>query len=322
MKKLAVYIYLLVALGNVCVAQDPHFTQYQSAPFTVNPAYVGSFNGVVRCISNYRQQWDNLAEPYVTSAFALDSKIGLNKDQKPINVGFQFLNDRTMNGVFRSNYLGVTVGYHVNLDQEGFQTIGAGLSSTFGNRRIDYSSVSFDQQFTSGGFDLTLPSGEAALSSMKPFVTVGAGLLYRYDNSESGEFFEFGLSAFHLNKPKQTFLSDPKEYLPVRVSSQVAYQKYLGEKTILNLNLLFQNQAKINYWLGGASIGEVVDSKNTLIGVGASFRTKDAVSPYIFGEYSNFRLGMSYDFLVSNLKKATSRTRSFEFSLQWVLKKN
>ena len=39
--------------------QDPHFTQFNAAPITINPNYVGVFDGNVRITSNQRRQWFN-----------------------------------------------------------------------------------------------------------------------------------------------------------------------------------------------------------------------------------------------------------------------
>ena len=311
--------FLFISLAH---GQDPHYTQFFSAPFTVNPAYVGVFDGQYRAMCNYRQQWDNIAAPYITSTIGMDLKLVQEGGSKnPFNVGLQLMNDRSMNGVFKSNYFGLMASYHVTLDNEGYQTLGAGLSSSFGDRRIDYSTVTFDQQFTSGGFDVNLPSGESALQNMKPFISIGAGLLYRYDNDEKGEYFEFGASGFHFNKPKQTFLADPNEFLPVRISLQGSYQKYVNDYTILNIKALYQTQAKAQYLLGGLSVGKIIGDQKNLVGLGVWYRTSDAVSPYVFGEYSRIRLGLTYDVAVTDLKNVRKPSRSFEFSLQWRLRR-
>ena len=314
----------LFGVSKLSVAQDPHYTQFYAAPFTVNPAYVGVFEGQYRAMMNYRQQWDNLAAPYITSTLGMDLKLGKSAvaGQNPFNIGMQLMNDRSMNGVFKSNYFSLLASYHVQLDNDGYQSLGAGLSTSFGDRRVDYTNVTFDQQFTSGGFDVSLPSGENALQNMKPFVTVGAGLLYRYDNMEKGEFFELGASGYHFNKPKQTFLADPNEYLPVRISFQGSYQRYLSDDILLNVKALYQNQARAQYLLGGVSVGKLISDKQNIVGLGVWYRSSDAVSPYVYGEYKNIRLGLTYDVTVSDLKNISRPSRSFEFALQWRLKRN
>ena len=70
---LIVVLLMLTICGR---AQDPHYTQFFAAPFTVNPAYTGVFTGKARFMSNYRQQWGNAIDPYVTATAAMDIKVG------------------------------------------------------------------------------------------------------------------------------------------------------------------------------------------------------------------------------------------------------
>ena len=117
--------------------------------------------------------------------------------------------------------------YHVKLDEAETQTLGAGLSFNYGSRRIDFSNITFDRQFTSGGFDLSLPNGESAMQNMKPFFSVGAGLLFRMSDPMAGTFFDIGFSGYHFNRPVQTVMDDPNQILPIRWSGQASFQKYL-----------------------------------------------------------------------------------------------
>lgn len=302
-------------------AQDPHFTQFYSAPFTVNPAYTGVFEGSFRMMSNYRQQWNSLASPYTTALVALDAKIGNKKDvgQNPFNVGMQLMTDKSMKGAFMSNYASVVTSYHVPLDVDGYESLGAGLTFSYGQRKLDFSSLTFDSQFTSGGYDQTLPSGETALQDMKPFVSIGAGVLYQYRDADFGNYFDVGFSAYHVNQPKQTFLADDQQYLPIRFSGQISYQHYISENGIINLKGLYQNQGKVEYFLGGATYAKVLNQNKDMIGLGAYYRTGDAISPIVFFEFSDVQVGFSYDILNSNLKNAPKPLRSMEFSLQWRL---
>lgn len=319
-RNLAIYL-LTLWLGNLnAEAQDPHYTQFFAAPFTVNPAYTGVFNGQARFTSNYRQQWGNAIDPYVTATAAFDAKIGSAEPdrQHPFNMGVQFMNDRSMKGTFRSNYISATASYHVALDEQGRANLGAGLMGTYGNRRIDFSALSFDEQFSSGGFDRSLPTGESALQQMKPFVSIGAGLLFGFNDPDNGTFFDLGVSGFHFNKPEQTVLKDKNQFLPVRYSVQANLQRFVGEKGLLNIRTIYQSQAAVEYFSAGLSIGSMFgDSQENTVGAGLWYRSSDAVSPYVFMDYNRMMIGLSYDVVVSNLNKAPKPIRSIELSLQW-----
>jgi type IX secretion system PorP/SprF family membrane protein len=319
--KSVVVLILFFFLHYAVNGQDPHFTQFPSAPFTVNPAYAGVFNGKVRFMSTYRQQWANLVDPFTTSVVAADAKIGLidpDQGQHPLNIGLQLMQDKSMAGAFRSSYGGLLASYHVNLDAENNQSIGAGLSVNYGNRRIDFSDISFDRQFTSGGYNLSLPNGEAAMQNMKPFYSVGAGLLFRSGNPISGTFFDIGFSGYHFNKPIQTVFNDPKQVLPVRWSGQLSFQQYISDINLLNIRALYQQQAEVSYMLAGISYARLFgDDEQNMIGAGVWYRTGESFAPYAFVEYNAFQVGFSYDINYNTLKKALTPASSFELSLQW-----
>ena len=318
LKLLVVQFFFSVALLH---AQDPHFTQFSAAPFTVNPAYTGVFNGSARFMSNYRQQWANLVDPFTTAVVAGDVKIGrieAEQDQHPFNIGIQLMQDKSMAGAFKSSYGGLTASYHVNIDAAESQSIGAGLSINYGNRRIDFSDVSFDKQFTSGGYNLSLPSGEAAMQNMKPFYSVGAGLLFKSSNPISGTFFEAGFSGYHFNKPVQTVMDDPNQVLPIRWSGQVTFQQYISDVNLINIRGLYQQQAEVSYLLAGFSYGRLFgDDEEKMIGAGLWYRSGESFAPYAFIESNGLQIGFSYDITYNNLKKVLSPASSFELSLQW-----
>ncbi len=272
-------------------------------------------------MSNYRQQWGNAIDPFTTAIVSADAKVGKQKNdgQNPFNIGIQMMSDRTMRGAFKSNYLTATASYHVQMDQDGYKSLGAGLMASYGDRRIDFMNQSFDAQFASGGFNLSLPTGESALKNLEPFMTVGAGLLYRYENQETGDFFDIGASVFHLNRPRQSALGDENQFIPIRYSAQISYQKYLNETSILSLRGLYQNQASVEYMLAGFSYAKLIGRNSDMIGAGLWYRTSDAVSPYVFTEFNKVKIGISYDVIISDLSKAPAPVRSYEFSLQWRL---
>lgn len=311
---------LFLFVVKSAVAQDPHFTQFDAAPFTVNPAYTGVFNGKARFMMNYRQQWANLVDPFTTAVVAGDFKIGEQKlveGQHPFNLGVQLMQDQSMGGAFKSNYLGLMASYHVVLNEADDQSIGAGLSFNYGNRRIDFADISFDRQFTSGGFNLSLPNGEAAMQNMKPFYSVGAGLLFRSGNPLSGTFFDIGFSGYHFNKPIQTVFDDPNQKLPIRWSGQMTFQQYLNDVSLINFKALYQNQAQTKYLLAGISFARILgDNNQYMMGAGLWYRSGESIAPNTYFEFNQIRIGLSYD-VSNNLKKVSTPANSFELSFQW-----
>jgi type IX secretion system PorP/SprF family membrane protein len=317
------YLLFSILFSFSLLAQDPHFTQFFSAPFTINPAYTGVFDGRLRVMTNYRQQWANFVTPFTTAVIAGDVKVGSLQGvstQQPINIGMQLMQDQSMGGAFRSSFAGLLASYHVNVDAVGDRSLGVGLSFNYGNRIMDFSSLSFDRQFASNGFNLSLPNGEAAMQNMKPFYSIGAGLLYRYASPLNGTFFDIGLSGYHFNKPVQTIFDDPLRILPVRWSAQVTVQQYVGDVSLINIKAIYQKQASIEYVLTGLSMARSFGDENQfLVGTGFWYRLGESVAPYAFCEVSGLKIGFSYD--VTNItKQPLAPASSLELSLQWRIK--
>ena len=341
LKILIINIYICFN-GVYIYAQDPHFTQFYNSPLTVNPAYTGVFatQGSTtnsRVLTNYRSQWNNSQSPYNTGTIQFDSKLGSQDDgnviQNPFNLGLLCMYDQSLNGAFKSSYLmgtgslNIPVGESGNNGFDGYsKSLGLGFGAVYGNRRVDLSQISFSQQFSSGGFDLSMPNGEVGLNNMKPFFSLNAGLLYQSISGEGRENeFKIGFSGYHLNKPKQTFYNDPMQIIPMRFAFQIEYLKRSTTNySFLETKLIYQNQASINYLLLSAIYNINIggnDYENS-IGFGANYRLNDAISPYFALAISGFRFGCSYDITTSKLKTGLVPARSMEVSMQFILSKS
>lgn len=328
---------------SLCIyAQDPHFTQFYNSPLTVNPAYTGVFNTIgsttnIRVLSNYRSQWNNSLSPYTTGTLQFDSKLGSQVDgnviQNTFNLGLLGMYDQSLNGAFKSSYIMGTGSLHIPVGvsrNNGFygytKSIGLGFGAAYGNRRVDLSQISFSQQFSSGGFDLTLPNGEVGLNNLKPFLSLNAGLLYQSKSGNDRENeFKIGISGYHLNKPKQTFFDDPLQVIPMRFAFQMEYLKRNTTNfSFLETKLIYQYQQSINYLLLSAIYNINIGGINyeNSIGFGANYRLNDAISPYLGLAISGFRFGCSYDMTTSKLKTGLIPARSMEFSMQFILSKS
>ena len=69
MKKLFTLI-IFLGYWATLLAQDPEFSQYYAAPLYLNPAFTGT-TADHRFIANFRNQWPNVAQGYVTYAASM-----------------------------------------------------------------------------------------------------------------------------------------------------------------------------------------------------------------------------------------------------------
>lgn len=345
MKKLKISFVVLAILLWIgrAVAQDPSFSQFFSSPLNVNPALTAQINSKWRAISNYRSQWIGPNEPYTTGTISFDSKIFQNladnyvDEITRVGIGGMMLYDQTLGGALKSSFASLNLSGNVRLkegngtEMNGFkirhiskirmdaaaeQRIGAGIGISYGNRRVDFTKITFENQFNGIGFDASLPSGESGLENMKPFVSANAGLLYSYIND--GINFDFGVAAFHFNKPKQTVLNNDKEFLAPRYVVHTNYERSLTDQVVLNTNGIYQYQSGASYFSIGGAVGYYLsDDENfpQMVNAGLWYWSKNAIIPYLGYSYGDFQLGVTYDITTSKLSQASKRMQTFELCL-------
>jgi type IX secretion system PorP/SprF family membrane protein len=317
--RLHIIAFIAILTTGSAKAQDPAFSQFFSSPLNVNPALTGNINGDWRVISNLRDQWVGPASPYRTGTISFDTKILQRKipENSSIGIGGMMMLDQAMEGAIKSSYASLNTSYSIQLGADaGDHRLGMGIGLIYGNRRVDYTKLNFEEQFTGYGFDTNLPTGEAALSQMKGYVSTSMGLLYSFTSTYSN--FDAGVSAFHLNKPKRTVLEDPKQSLAPRYVAHMNFETFLNDYLVLNTNAVYQNQAGTSYYQAGAAIGYFLSTEgeeNVILNAGMWYWSKNAVIPYVGMVYKNFQVGVSYDVTVSKLSEASIKPKTFEIAL-------
>jgi type IX secretion system PorP/SprF family membrane protein len=301
-------------------AQDPNFSQFFSSPLNINPALTANINADWRAISNFRNQWIGPASPYVTGTVSYDKKM-FNKRMLHVEEGNIFglggmlMYDRAMGGVVKSSYASMNMSYRVKLTSGNTKHyFGAGFGTIYGHRRIDFGGIDFEEQFTGYGFNTNLPTGESSLSSMKPYFSVSTGLLYSISSLNSN--FDIGASVFHVNKPKQTFLKDENQQLPMRQVVHANFETFISSSLILSANGIYQTQGTAKYFSVGGALGYYLPSnENLLLNAGVWYWSKNAVIPYVGIAFKDYQFGLSYDATVSKLNQAAEKPNTWELSL-------
>ncbi len=296
-------------------AQDPHFSQYFSSPLTFNPALTGYFDGTQRVTVNLRSQWTGSGDPYTTGTASFDTKIMKGKiaSNDKWGLGIHALYDQSSGGIYKNTYLSVSTAFNKGLDAEGDQSIGIGVQATVARNSVDFSKVSFNNQFNGSGFDLGVPSGETVNNQSVSYVDLNAGLLYNYKD-ESGNQFSFGASMFHILTPKLSFFSGNNHSLQQRFTLHAGAGFNVGERDnfFASVHIMQQNGASENV-IGGA-YGLGLSSSDYNLYLGAWLRVKDAVYPYIGLRTPDYQLGFSYDITSTNQSQRKNFSGSTELS--------
>lgn len=323
MKRATIPILIFIkSLLNTASAQDPAFAQFFSSPLNINPALTANINADWRLISNYRSQWMEQGRKslYTTGTVSYDTKILQNKNQyieegNYAGLGGMLMFDRASAGVLKSTYASLNFSYNVKLiDGDVNHRVAAGFGLTYGSRNIDYSGITFEDQYTGSGFNTNLPTGESALSNMKPFVSGNAGLVYSIKSRNTN--LDVGVAAFHVNRPKQSFLKDENQQLAMRKVAHANFETYINNRTFLNTNAVYQLQGKASYFSAGGAIGYYLgDENDAIINGGVWYWSNNAIIPYAGVAYKNFQFGISYDIVTSKLSQEARKPGSLELSL-------
>ncbi|ANE49129.1 PorP/SprF family type IX secretion system membrane protein [Flavisolibacter tropicus] len=316
----AVFTFSLLTITG-SYGQDPSFSQFYSSPLNINPALTGNINADWRIISNFRTQWIGPASPYTTGTISYDRKVLQNKipnvyeEKSTLGVGAMLMYDHAMAGIQKSTYASMNLAYSLLLsDNNSKQRLGAGFGAIYGRRYIDFDRLNFQEQFTGNGFDTNLPTGEAALSNMKPYFSVSAGITYSIRTEKSN--WDIGVAGFHLNKPRQTFLQDELQNLPVRKVIHTNYETLLNESVVLNANAIYQYQYEAQYYSFGAALGYYVGaSDQTILNAGLWYWSENAIVPYVGLTYKDLQFGLTYDWTISKLRHASPKPKTFELSI-------
>ncbi len=263
------------------------------------------------------------SSPYVTGTISYDSKvqkkIPFQEENNFVGLGGMLMFDRAMGGIAKAIYGSLNLSYNIKLiDGNSNHRLGIGFGATYGKRSVDYSRLNFEDQYTGFGFNTNLPTGETALSDMKAFISVNTGLVYSITSENSN--FDIGVAAFHVNRPKQTFLKDDNQRLAIRQVAHANFETYLNDRTILNTNAIYQLQSSIKtsakYLSAGGGLGYYLgDDKGPIINGGLWYWAENGFVPYVGLVYNNLQFGLTYEITTNKLSASAQKPSSIELSI-------
>ncbi|MBL6449489.1 type IX secretion system membrane protein PorP/SprF [Fulvivirga sp. 29W222] len=300
MKK-RILVILLMFLAIKVVGQDPHFSQYYAAPMYLNPAFAGTGSDH-RFIANYRNQWPNLSNGFVTYSFSYD----YNLNDLRSGVGMLATVDKAGSANLRSTSIGFIYSYKVQLSNKWIMT--PGLYFGYGRRNIDFNKLVFGDQLEFSN-DGQVPTTDPTFGNLGStgYFDFGTGFLV-YNKT-----FWAGVSAQHLNKPNRSLLGEESE-IPIKTSIHAGvkiplYNGVFKRDKISSIapSFVYQNQGSFDQLdVGLHFLYEPVMIGLWYRGIPIQQNTKDNVSQdaavLILGlQFDQFEIAYSYDFTISEL---------------------
>ncbi len=315
---------LFMLISAPVFSQDIHFSQFQSSPLNLNPARTGLFDGDIRFVGNYRNQWKSVSEPYRTFSFSGDMK--LNSISGPLNgfgTGLVVFHDKAGDSELSTLNIALSFSWTRMLDgADGRHAITLGTQIGFYNRSINFSKLTFDEQFNGDIFDPNYANTESFDGDNHSYPDLSLGAVYTFKISDN-TYLGAGAGLQHLNRPDDSFFGESVK-VPVRLQADIKLDAKLSEKIDIIPTLLYQDQSSFNELVAGASLRFHLNNKPGKLYnfyAGGFVRTKDAIILSAGLDYNYLNVGFSYDINTSDLDRASDGKGGPEISLIYIIKK-
>lgn len=294
---------ILALISFSCLhAQDAFFSQYNSAPVYLNPAFAGS-TGQARAGLVFRDQWPKISGDFITTNVSYDQHF----EKLHGGLGINLQNDLAGQGTFQTNQAHLSYAFHLPLFENKLivrPAIAAGVLS----KHIDWSSLNFgDMVDPRRGFIYT--TTETPSRTTVTCFDMSAGLLVYTKRITAG------FSAAHLTRPDVGFFG----------TTHLAMRYVWHASGVLgHVPGDFENKISVipqvaYVWQGNAAQltgGVSVMFKNYTLGM--MYRDKDAAIVMAGFQNRLFRACYSYDYTVSSLTNDASGG-AHEVSVQFFL---
>ncbi len=319
--KTRIYFCLLFVMGLfvqlVVKAQDLHFSQYFNSPLLTNPANTGFIpDGDYRVGINYRNQWANIGNPYKTFSVFGDGQVFGNRFENGwLGIGGALLRDVAGSGNLTTTRAFGSVAYHQALGLASL--VSAGFNVGWTNKRVDFSKLTFDNQWNGKFFDISAPTGEPFATNQVNYFSLQAGMNYAYYPNEN-TYVNIGVSASNINRPRESFFSQSlvDDRIPTRITTFLNGSFRNGDAWILNPNVYVSKMGTA--WevvAGGNAQRNLSGDGNTQLILGAYYRVSDAIIPVVGFQQNGYKFTFSYDATASALKNYNQGRGAYEVSI-------
>lgn len=323
---------LLFCLANAFYtqAQDFHFSQFYNTPITTNPALTGLTEGGFRLGAIYRNQWWNTTSSFVNTAFStpsvfVDAPIYIKNSA--LGLGLVLLNDRVSGGLLNDYVALGSLAYHISLGKQQNHIVSVGLQAQYTNRSFS-KDLQFASQFQNNEFNAAYGNPENLKGQSFHHIDANAGLAYQAQFTKKVRF-NAGFSVFNIAAIDFGYLDGSSKDNYRRFSGQIGADIDLGKNIGLLPSVLFMQQSNVNQLNSGLALSYRFAEKTKMY-LGAYARSNgwisdlqmDAIIAYAGFDIKAFNVGLSYDFTVSNLRKASKNTGALEVSLIYTHPRN
>lgn len=347
MKK--IYHFLAFLIFNisslVSYSQDLHFSQYNQTPSLVNPALTGASH-TLRASVIYKDQWRGVTVPYKTFGASFEMKFKTSNWEKAdqnktkaykksisrLAGGLSFYSDKAGDGNMGTSQVNLSLASFVPLNVKN--SLSVGFQASVVQRTIDFSKLTFPDQYNGTGYDPNINSGENAASQNFVYPDFAGGVNWSYGYSEKASVVannafksNVGVSMYHINEPKQKFLTGSNEKLSrkyilhgdflmgIKNTNVVLAPSYLLQIQGTSKEMILGMMCKYYFKEDSKYTGII---KRSAFGLGAAYRNSDALILSALIESGQYAIGFSYDVNTSKLSTASSGRGGPEIFIRFI----
>lgn len=322
------FLFSFTALFSM--SQDVHFSQYNETPQLLNPGATGVYSGYVRAMVNYKNQWMAMGNAFNTVAASADMPFfDKNEKKAHIGAGINFFSDKAGDSQFGLTQANLCVAAILPVSKES--KFSMGLSFGGAQHKINLSNLNWGNQFDGQVFNTAISSNETTPTTTFFYFDLAAGIYYEYSNGKvkfarnEKRKFDVGVAYYHLNQPKQKYLSITEKLYGKLVVNVNGFFDKSGSKISFLPSAIFFQQGKAIEITGGCAIRYRYknDTKITglltesAFGIGVYYRYKDAIIPSVFLTLADFSFGVSYDVNISSYRETTKYNGGVEVFLKY-----
>lgn len=311
-------VVLLIAVFLRGWTQDIHFSQFWQSPFNLNPALAGQFDGSWRFVGNQRTQWRSVTKPFVTFGVSADAA-QLTK----YNLGgaLSVYTDRAGDSGLSLTMINPGVSKKIMSQEDGLFDVVAGLMLGLTSMSIDYSQLSFDQQWNGFFYDPRSGTGESFDRDSRWYLNLHSGILVSKNLSDDRRW-QAGLAVMNVSSPRQSFFDEKFVRLNPRINLHGSYFRRIDALWSIEPMFLLMRQMTFTELNLGSRVHYVVDESVYLpvsVYGGLFARARDAGNLVLGARVGYWDVGVSYDFNLSDLRVASNVRGGFEIGVIYII---
>lgn len=305
-------IFLLYCFHTLVYGQQFNYSLIDFTHQRINPATTGLNNQWYASIVHREQNRGADFKIRSTALSAAYPQLFPKKGNVRGALGIDMLNDVSgLNNSFKVREIGLS--YALRLVDEELQSLNLGLSVYYQDRGFDFSQVTTNNQYISGrGFDLSLANGENLIDFHQNFYRLNTGVYWQKSTSRKQKAGHFGISAFDLNRPKDTFYSNDSTFDPTYFLT-FGFMSYNDRSWHVYPNILLVNQAGRMLYNASIETTFTIDRDQSVSFKPRYLLNRELVAVFEY-QKGDMVFGVSYDIPLNGRNSANQGT--FEFGMK------